>query len=394
MTGQTFIDRENIQKQINFENQIFELLGPGLNTITSLNIGKSDLVRLEQELDLYKKGIKQGLSPEMIGSAEEAIQLHWDNVNNIENQIKDYAVLGGSFDVVPVAPIEETLSYRNGVWELYKGDHDVLFNMVEKKDEALYKALGANDEAYAEFISPYVTRYMAKIGDTAGSYWNSLQWAYNTKGPLIKDDVASLKEMYHNSLEIYKCFTKNFQEPVGANQQELMGSIQEWHTNQAFLGANSLIEAYNNYGMEANPGAVVMSFFNFDEAPENVKEKIGLFLRNDILNNEEFINTEDTYRLNTRVDALIGLKYLNLLNEEEKQVFDEAIQIGVIEDLGKSKLRDGNVFFRPRSSPSINHKPTYQRFFPKFALRDDLNPKRLILFTSCLQMSFLPVPCS
>ena len=339
-----FIDRENIQKQINFENQIFELLGPGFNTIDSLNIGKSDLVRLEQELELYKMGIKQGLSPEIIGSAEEAIQLHWDNVNNIENQIKDYAVLGDSFDIVPTTPIGETLDYRNGVWELYKGDHEVLFNMVEKKDEALYQVLGANDEAYAEFISPYVTRYMAKIGDTAGAYWDSLQWAYNTRGPFNTDDVASLQEIYSNSFEIYKCFTKNFKEPVGESQKELMGSIQEWHTNQAFLGANSLIETYNNYGMEAKPGGIVISFFDFYEAPDSVKERIGVFLRNNILNNEEFINTENTYRLGTRTNALIGLKYLDVLNEEDKAVFDEAIKLGVIEDLGKSRLRDGNIF--------------------------------------------------
>ena len=323
-----FIDRENIQKQINFENQIFEQLGPGFNTIDSLNIGKSDLVRLEQELDLYKKGVKEGLSPEMIGSVEEAIQLHWENVNNIENQIKDYAVLGDSLDVVP--PIGETLDYRNGVWELYKGDHEVLFNMVEKKDEALYQDIGANDEAYAEFISPYVKRYMAKIGDTAGAYWDSLQWAYNTKGPLIKDDVASLKKMYSNSFEIYNCFTKNFKEPVGESQKELMGSIQEWHTNQAFLGANSLIETYNNYGMEADPGAVVMSFFDFYEAPDSVKERIGVFLRNDILNNEEFINAEDTLRLGTRTNALIGLNYLGVSTSEEQELFKEAIEQGII----------------------------------------------------------------
>ena len=325
-----FIDRENIQKQINFENQIFELLGPGFNTIDSLNIGKSDLVRLEQELELYKKGVKEGLSPEMIGSAEEAIQLHWENVNNIENQIKDYAVLGDSLDVVPATPIGETLDYRNGVWELYKGDHEVLFDMVEKRDEALYQVLGANDEAYAEFISPYVKRYMAKIGDTAGAYWDSLQWAYNTKGPLIKDDVASLKKMYSNSFEIYNCFTKNFKEPVGESQKELMGSIQEWHTNQAFLGANSLIETYNNYGMEADPGAVVMSFFDFYEAPDSVKERIGVFLRNDILNNEEFINAEDTLRLGTRTNALIGLNYLGVSTSEEQELFKEAIEQGII----------------------------------------------------------------
>ena len=326
-----FIDSNSVKEYMDFHNQRFNLLGPGFNTITGLNIGKSQLVQIEQELELYKKGMKKGLSPEIIGSAEEAIQLHWDNVNNIENQIKDYAVLGDSFDIVPTTPIGETLDYRNGVWELYKGDHEVLFNMVEKKDEALYQDLGANDEAYAEFISPYVKRYMAKIGDTAGAYWDSLQWAYNTQGPFNTDDVASLKEMYSNSLEIYKCFTKNFKEPVGESQKELMGSIQEWHTNQAFLGANSLIETYNNYGMEADPGAVVMGFFDFYEAPDNVKERIGVFLRNDILNNEEFINAEDTLRLGTRTNALIGLNYLGVSTPEEQELFNEAVRQGIID---------------------------------------------------------------
>ena len=330
-----FSDKETVRKQIDFEKHIFELLGPD-STITGLNIGKLDLVRLEQELDLYKRGIKTGLPVDM-REAEEAIQLHWENINSIEGQIKAYAGLaGGSVEFMPIGKTED---YRNGVWELHKGDHELVFNMVEKKDEALYKELGANDEAYAKFIAPYVQRYMEKMGDTAGAYWGSLQSAYNTKGPLNTDDVASLIEMYSNSLEIYKCFNKNFKESEGMNQKELMSSIQSWHTSQALLGANSLIKTYENFGMASNPGAVTIELLGFYEAPAEVKEKIGVFLREDILNNELYINTDDTTLLGVRVDALIGLNSFGLATPEERELFNKAIEQGII------RYRNPHAFF-------------------------------------------------
>ena len=324
-----FSDKETIRSQIEHENEIFKLLGSGPNIISSLNIGKSDLIRLEQELELYKRGIKIGL-PVDIGEAEEAIQLHWNSVNSIENQIKAYAGLGGSVEVMPIAPmIGEAKDYYNGVWELHKGDHEIVFNMVEKKDEALYKALGANDEAYAEFIAPYVERYMGKMGGTAQAYYNSLG-SGKSKAEFRSSDVFHLVNMYANSVEIYKCFTKNFKSPVGMNQQGLMGSIQAWHTNQALLGANSIIEAYKTYGVETRPGAVTMRLFKFYEAPDSVKEKIGVFLRGDILNNEEFINTENGFKLKARVDALIGLNYLGVSIPEEQELYNKAVKQGII----------------------------------------------------------------
>ena len=324
-----FSDKETIRSQIEHENEIFKILGPD-STITGLNFGKSDLIRLEQELELYKRGIKTGLPVDM-KAAEEAIALHWGNVNNIESQIKTYAGLGGSVVVMPMIPqVGNMEDYYKGMRELHKGDHEILFNMVEKKDEALYKALGANDEAYAGFIAPYMERYMGKVGGTAKVYWDSLQSSYSGEKELNNFDVARLIEMYSHSQEIYKCFVKNFKELEGMNQLGLMGSIEDWHTNQALLGANSLIETYNVYGDEANPSAVVKELLGFYEAPADVKEKIGVFLREDILNNEKYLKTDDRKRLRARTNALIGLHSFGLATPEEQELFNKAIEQGII----------------------------------------------------------------
>ena len=114
------------------------------------------------------------------------------------------------------------------------------------------------------------------------------------------------------------------------NQQGLMGSIQAWHTNQAFLGANGLIKTYENFGMASNPGAVTIELLGFYDAPAEVKEKMGDFLRNDILNNKEYINTNDTTLLGARVDALIGLNSFGLATPEEQELFNKAIERGII----------------------------------------------------------------
>ena len=131
-----------------------------------------------------------------------AIALHWNNINSIENQIKAYAGLGGSVTVMTTTPMVGKMEdYYKGMRELHKGDYKVVFNMVEKKDEALYKALGSNDEVYAGFIAPYVQRYMEKMGGTAEAYWGALQSAYEGKGEFKTTDVARLIEMYSNHLK-------------------------------------------------------------------------------------------------------------------------------------------------------------------------------------------------
>ena len=336
-----FSDKETVRKQIRFENEIFKLLGPE-SIITGLNIGKLDLVQIEQELGLYKQGIKTGLSAEMMGSAEEAIRLHWGNINNIEGQIKAQAGLAGGVEFIQMKKtIGEPEDYYNGIWELYKGDHEIVFNMVEKKDEALYQALGGNDEAYAEFIAPYVQRYMEKMGETAQAYYDSLggeldyemavQSGYGEIKTTFKDlNVTSLMDMYKDSVEIYKCFIKNFTDSEGGiNQQKLMESIQSWRTNQALLGADSIIDAYES-GIRTRQAAVTNQLLRFYEAPEDVRERIGLFLREGVLNNEEFIKADDRQRLGARVNALIGLNSFGIATSKEQELFNKAIEEGII----------------------------------------------------------------
>ena len=325
-----FSNKANIQKQIDFENQIFKLLGPE-STITGLNIGKSDLIRLEQELEFYKRGIKTDL-PVDIEKAEKAIRLHWENIRSIENQIQAYAGLGGSVEdleeITAVPMIGEAKAYRNAVWDLYQGDHEIVFNMVEKKDEALYELLGGDDEAYARFISPYVEKYMEKIEGTAKGYFASLQSAYDTQSSFNTDDIASLKEMYLGSLEIYNCFNENFKNPED-HQKALMRAIETWHTKQGLLGADSLIKTYENYGMEANPGAIVSSLHKFREAPSEVKVKVGSFFR-DIWNDDTFKMGTERRQKKTHIKSLIGLKYLDALDEEEEKAFNEFLEKGII----------------------------------------------------------------
>jgi len=72
--------------------------------------------------------------------------------------------------------------------------------------------------------------------------------------------------------------------------------------------------------------------FEFYDAPISVKERIGVFLREDILNNEEFIKADidDLQRLAARVNALIGLNYLNVATSEEQELYNKAIEQGII----------------------------------------------------------------
>ena len=325
-----FINEENIQKHIDFRNQSFKFFGPD-SVITGLNLGKLDLVRLEQELRFYEQGLKAGLSSEEIQRAEEAIRLHRDNIFSIENTILDQGFkLGFSGSNVADPEIQAHLDI---VKELYKGDHEVLFNMVEKTDKKLFSALGSNDEAYAKLILPQVDQYTKKMGDITQSYYDSLKSAYQDELPLGRDDVKILIDAYDDSFQIYKCFLKNFKNPVGEHQQALKVVIQEWYASQSFWGADSMIGAYKK-GIESNPWVVASELHRFRPAPQEVRDMIAKFYRNDILNNEEFIKTEERRKLGARVDALIGLKYFGVINEEEQELFNKALEQGVIEAIG------------------------------------------------------------
>ena len=342
-----FIKEENIQKHIDFMNETFEDLGVKSFTITRLNVDKLLLLRIEQELGLYKAGIKTGLSSEVMRSVEEAIHRHWNNIINIEQQIQAQA----GFDVAtPELTLKMSLgfeprlhpwslAYRNGVKELYKGDHEVLFNIVEKKDQNLYNSLGRNDELFAQFALPQVERYVQKLENTAGAfhrYVSSLD--QNSEPRLDRDIVNTLFFMYRDSLEMYNCFLKNFPNPVGENQQKLKRVIEGRHEQQSKWGAEALMTAYQ-YGIEDNPWSVARSLHNFQTAPLGVKTEIGEFYRNEFLNNPDFINTNDLNKQGARVDALIGLKYLGLLEEgSEVELFDRAVEEGVIRSLGENSF--------------------------------------------------------
>ena len=347
---QAFIDEENIQKHIDFRNQGFHYLGVGPNVLTDLNLGKLDLIRLELELDLYKQGIKQGLSGYEIQQAEEAIRLHWENVRNIEGQIRGYAgfeaTIAGDKIVIPMQGVGNIENYRKGAWELYKGDQDIVFNMVEKKDKALYEALGGNDEIYAGFISPYVERYTAKMGGLAQEYSSSLEAAYEGKAKFNTADVDYLVKMYSDSLKIHNCFKENFTGWTrGAEQRGLEGAIKAWHAKQGLLGMDSFVETYKNYKKEYGTSfeidSVAANLFNFTEAPEEVRERMIDFYRNDIWNNEEFKASKEKPHLRARVNALIGLNFMNALNEEERKFFNRALEEGIIINPGKGP----NSFF-------------------------------------------------
>ena len=66
------------------------------------------------------------------------------------------------------------------------------------------------------------------------------------------------------------------------------------------------------------------------------------FYKNDIINNPEFINTEESSKLRARVDALIGLKYLGVLDEDENraelELFERALEEGIIEQIDQNSF--------------------------------------------------------
>ena len=330
-----FSNQETVQKNIYFRNEVFKELGASSLTISRANIDKLDLVTLDQELALYKFGIKQGLSEEEIKSAEEAIELYRENILSIESQIQSLAGLGDP--AVALTDEKKREAYRNSAWELYRGDHEIIFNMVEKKDENLYKILGSNDEVYAGFIAPYVESGTKRIAEKARVHYDSLQSAYKTKSLYDVDDLASLNEIYLGSLEIYNCFKKNFKNPVGVGQQNLEAVIESWHRDQGLLGADGFIEGYRIYGMERDAEGIIISLQRFADAPEEIRLKVIDFYRNDIWNNKSLnISEED------RFQALKGLKYFGALNAEEEEVFNKALEEGIFENpLG------GDVFSGP-----------------------------------------------
>ena len=341
---QNFISEEHTQNLINYRNKKLSFYGSNLSTTDTLNIAKSDLVRLEQELGLYKQDIKSGLFMVEIDKAEEVINRHWENIRNIEEQFQFRAGLKTPTDEDELIRMvrqaaENVEGFNQGMWELYNKDHQILFDLVEKTDENLYKnVLSGDDEAYAQLILPQVKKYTAKTNAMAKAYYDSLLSTYEAQTPFheMKDiRIADLLGISDNSLIIYECFLKNFQNPTGEYQKKLKQAIETWYGQQSEWGANSLMEAYNYYGLASNPSAVAYSLNYFRYAPQETIDKITEFYRKEFIHNEDYINTNDWYKLRARANALIGLKYFDVLNEEEENLFKKAIEQGVIRPAGK-----------------------------------------------------------
>lgn len=333
-----FSDHTNIQKHIDLRNEMFSLVGAGALTVNYINIDKLQLVEIEKEL--YRLQITKGLTLEELQRAREALELHWKNISDIENQIRNYAGLGGvskNVEGIQITPIVGDIAdYREGVWELYKSNHDIAFNFIEKTDEDFYKLFDGDDKAYAQFISSYIQDYTTESKMIAEGYFNSLQSAYDGKIQFNRDDVDSLFGMYSRSLDMYKCAKKNFGKVAG--QTDLIQTVENWHIEQSWMGANSLIETYNHYGMESNPHSIVRNLLQFKDAPDKVRIKVAGFFRN-IWNDEEFKMGTDQIQKWIHINSLIGLKYLNALNPEEEEAFNRAIKEGMIRNPGK-----GDVF--------------------------------------------------
>ena len=166
------------------------------------------------------------------------------------------------------------------------------------------------------------------MGDTSQSYYDFLNSAVQAGVSIdMRRDVDDLINTYSSSLEIYNCFKKNFSNPEGEYQQELMRTIEGWHISQSILGVNSLLETYKVYD---NPAAIVSRLNDFRSAPAEIKDQIAEFYRSEIINNEVFIKTNERRKLRARVKALIGLKYFDYLTPEEQELFDKALEQGVI----------------------------------------------------------------
>ena len=343
---EAFTNKETLQKHIDDRNQMFNIYPAGVPA--TIYLDNIYLVRIEQELKLYDMGIKKGLSPEMIQVAKKAIALHWENLNSKENQAKTYVGLGGFADVsIMEQKNREKKYYYDGIWDLYTADYEIVFNMVKKGDKHLFKALGSNDEFYVKFITPYVKIFLERITNTTQAYYNSLggELDYETfrrtgygykEGPyhikrLFKElNVINLTDMYLNSLKIYKSFVENFKTPIGEHQKELMRVIKDWHTNQAFLAVDGWIDSYKIYGVTLSHVIVAARLRKFYEAPPEVKQKIAIFLRNDIFYNKIFTNTDDKNKFRARVNALIGLHALGVATVEEEKLYNQAVEQGII----------------------------------------------------------------
>ena len=224
-----------------------------------------------------------------------------------------------------------------GAWELYKSDHQLVFDFIEKTDENFYRAFKGNDEEYIGFITGYVEPYIEQSRESAQAYSNFLEKSFSAQADFNPSYIASLNQIYLRSLDMYNCALKNFQIEGGANQKGLIESIGNWHEDQSQLSASRLMEAYRIYEEDIrNSHAVVSNLDIYKSAPEGTKKDVENFLR-EVWNDESLKACKQiAEHREIPLEALIGLKEFGALNEEEEEAFNSAFDQGIIRDTGSN----------------------------------------------------------
>ena len=313
---------------------MFNIGGSSVLYISYINTEKSNLVKIEKQL--YRLEREGALSSTVIDSAKDAVKAHHKNLTDIENQIRAYAGLTGEEAEIELDRDAKKF-YYSGAWELYKSDHQLVFDLIEKTDENFYRAFKGNDEEYIGFITDYVEPYIKQSRASAHIYSNFLDESFTAGTGFNISYVGRLGQMYLRSLDMYNCALKNFQIDGGANQKGLIESIGNWHEEQSQLSADWLMEAYkidkgDNY---IHAYSAVANIRKFKSAPESTKAKVEDFLR-DIWHDESLKAATDRIARELPLEALIGLKEFGALNEEEEEAFNSAFDQGIIRDTGSN----------------------------------------------------------
>ena len=214
-----------------------------------------------------------------------------------------------------------------------------MFNIVEKNRSKFIQLFRSKFiQLFAKFTLAQVERYLLKMETIAEAFHSTLSSVDRDSASVLDEDtVYTLLFMHNDSLEIYNCFLKNFPNPEGENQQKLKNIIEDWHEKQSAWGAEALMKAYQ-YGIKSNPSVVAKGLHDFQTVPSETKAEIGAFYRDEFLNHPDFINTGNPARWGARTNALIGLKYLGLLEGDEVDLFNKALEEGVIQSVGENSF--------------------------------------------------------
>ena len=310
---------------------MFNIRGSSALYISYINTEKSNLVKIEKQL--YKLEREGALSPTVLRSTKDAVKAHHKNLTDIETRVKSYAGLIPGVDANPPTGLGSKENFYSRAWELYKSDHQLVFDLIEKTDRGFYKVFG-NDEEYIDFVTDYVAPYIEQSRESAQAYSNLLEKSFSVQADFNPTYLGRLDRIYLRSLDMYNCALKNFQIEGGANQKNLIETIGNWHEEQSRLSASRLMESYTIYQEDIrNSHAAVKSLQKLKSAPENTKKDVENFLRG-IWNDESLKNASNRRAQKIPLEALIGLKEFGALNEEEEEAFNSVFDQGIIRDTG------------------------------------------------------------